>query len=159
MNMSTSVKVTICTILTFTVLGHLARMCAAELTPDQSEFRRQAVRRMIFNKAQDIPSAGLWPARVVGLDVMHPPVGEQKGSPRLSVGEGRLRIDSEKDATVTHWVGGFNPFAAYDLAVSMFNGSGEVGVMFRDTDAANRIVATLVVDNGKYRAIRWVVVK
>ena len=60
---------------------------------------------------------------------------------------------------MTRWVGGFNPFAVYDIAVSKFNGSGEVGVMFRDSDAENRITATLVVDNGKYKSVRYVAVK
>lgn len=47
----------------------------------------------------------------------------------------------------------------FNVAVNKFNGSGEIGMMFRDADAGNRITATLVVDNGAYRAIRYVVVK
>ena len=114
---------------------------------------------MIFDRSQDIPLAGLWPAKVVGLDVMHPPVGQQVNNPRLSLTDGRLRISAETQATATRWVGGFNPFAVYDVAVHRFNGSGQVGMMFRDADTENRITATLVVDNGTYRAVRWVVIK
>ena len=88
---------------------------------------------MIFDNSQNIPLAGLWPAQVVGLDVMHPPVGEQKNAPRLSINEGRLRINTEKPATSTRWIGGFNPFAVYDVAVHTFNGSGQVGMMFGET--------------------------
>jgi len=146
-------------ILMFAVITGPANLYANDVTPDQLEFRRQAVRRMIFDKSQDIPLAGLWPAKVVGLDVMHPPVGKQVNDPHVSLEKGKLRISGQKATTATRWVGGFNPFAVYDVAVSKFNGSGRVGMMFRDTDAENRIVATLVVDNGKYISIRWVVTK
>jgi hypothetical protein len=113
---------------------------------------------MIFDRSQDIPLSGLWPAKVVGLDVMHPPVGMQTNHLRLSINEGRLRLSAKEAATATRWVGGFNPFAVYDLAVSKATGSGEVGLMFRDTAAENRISATLVVTDGAFRAIRSVVI-
>ncbi|MFC1760676.1 hypothetical protein ACFL6U_01185 [Planctomycetota bacterium] len=153
--------------LTVTVLACLLIMMtidplsafAQDVHPGELEFRRQAVRRMIFDRSQDIQLAGLWPAKIVGLDVMHPPVGEQINNPSLTIKDGRLRISSPERASVTRWVGGFNPFAVYDVAVHKFNGSGQVGLMFRDTDAENRITATLIVNNGKYRAIRWVVMK
>jgi hypothetical protein len=148
-----------CTMLMLVVSGHPTVAIAADVTPDQLEFRRQAVRRMIFDRSQDIPLSGLWPAKVVGWNVMHPPVGEQVNDPLVEIKDGKLRISAKEEATATRWVGAFNPFAVYDVAVSKFNGSGEVGMMFRDTDAANRIIATLAVDNGTYRSIRWVVVK
>ena len=132
---------------------------AQEVQPDDMEFRRQAVRRMIFDKSQDIQLAGLWPAKVVGLDVMHPMVGQQVNSPQLAIEGGRLQISAQKPATATRWIGGFNPFATYDMAVHDFSGSGEIGMMFRDTDAENRISATLVVKDGMYISIRCVVVK
>jgi hypothetical protein len=142
------------------VLAVLMNHPAAAVNPDQLEFRRQAVRRMIFDKSQDIPLAGLWPSRIVGLEVMHPPVGEQLNAPAISLENGRLRIAAkDSEAVSTRWVGGFNPFASYDVAVHQVNGSGEVGLMFGDTAAANRIVATLVVVNGEYRSVRHVIVK
>ena len=146
-----------CIVITFFVNPFC--VFAQDVHPSQLEFRRQAVRRMIFDRSQDIPLAGLWPAKVVGLNVMHPPVGEQVNDPRVEVKDGRLRISAPKAAVATRWVGGFNPFAVYDVAVHKFNGSGQVGMMFRDAHAHNRITATLMVDNGTYRAIRWVVVK
>ena len=146
-------------VLAFLLIGNSVRVDAVEVTPDQLEFRRQAVRRMIFDRAQDIPRSGLWPAKVVGLDVMHPAVSEQLNDPRLEIKNGRLRISGQNATTATRWIGGFNPFAVYDVAVNKFNGSGQIGAMFRDTDAENYITTTLVVDNGKYRSIRCVIVK
>ncbi|HCO93117.1 MAG TPA: hypothetical protein DIU00_04060 [Phycisphaerales bacterium] len=141
------------------LIGNPAGIYAAEVTPDKLEFRRQAVQRMIFDRSQDIRLAGLWPAKIVGLDVMHPPVGLQVNDPRLEIQGGRLRISARKAAAATRWIGGFNPFAAYDVAVNKFNGSGQIGLMFRDTDAENRITVTLVTEEGIYQSIRCVVVK
>ena len=51
-------------IMVFALLCNPAGIYAAEVTPNQLEFRRQAVRRMIFDRSQDIPLAGLWPANL-----------------------------------------------------------------------------------------------
>jgi hypothetical protein len=147
------------TIMMFIFISIPPDIHASEVTPDQLEFRRQAVRRFIFDRSQDIQLAGLWPAKVVGLDVMHSPVGEQTNSPRLAIEGGLLRISAQKAATATRWIGGFNPFAVYDVTVNKFNGSREIGLMFRDTDEENRITATLVVEDGEHRSIRCVMVK
>ena len=61
--------------------------------------------------------------------------------------------------SATRWIGGFNPFATYDVAVNKFNGSGQIGLMFRDADAENRITATLVVEDRTYRSIRCIITK
>ncbi|MCK5691234.1 MAG: hypothetical protein KAI08_00255 [Bacteroidales bacterium] len=147
---------------TFLILAFLfssTGIYSQDLVPDELEFRRQAVRRMIFDRSQDIPLSGLWPATVVGLDVMHPQVGRQQNQPQLTIEEGNLRISAQTAATSTRWIGGFNPFAVYDVAVCGFDGSGEIGMIFRDTYADNRIKATLVVDDGVYKSIHCVVVK
>ena len=149
----------ISTILTIALIANTTGIGAADVTPEQLEFRRQAVRRMIFDRSQEIRLAGLWPAKVIGLDVRHPPVGPQVNAPRLMIEDGRLRISAKEQATATRWIGGFNPFAAYDVAVHTFTGSGAIGLMFRDTDAENRITATLVVEDGIHRSIRCVMVK
>ena len=150
---------TFCLVFTMFIIVGYSTSVYANLTPDQLIFRRQAVQRMIFDHDQNIPLSGLWPAKIIGLDVMHPPVGDQVNQPRVSVENNRLRISAEKQATATRWVGGFNPFAVYDVAVGKFNGSGEVGLMFRDSDAPNRITVTLVVKHGASRAVRYVVLK
>ncbi len=143
----------------FGLLAWSTSVFAQDLGPEDLEFRRQAVRRMIFDRSQDIPLAGLQPAKVVGWDVMHPAVGAQVNHPQISIEKGRLQISAQEPATSTRWIGGFNPFAVYDVAVHKFAGSGEVGMMFRDTDLESRITATLVASDGVYQSIRCIVVK
>lgn len=146
-------------ILALVLLLSTLNILAQDLVPDDLEFRRQAVRRMVFDQSQNIPLSGLWPSGVVGLDIMHPQVGTQLNKADVAIKDGRLRISSEKAATSTRWIGGFNPFAVYDVALSSFTGSGEIGISFRDSDAENRIQLTLVVSQGLYQSIRCVVIK
>ena len=129
------------------------------MTPDQLEFRRQATRRMIFDANEEIPLAGFDPSKVVGLDLMHPFVGTPTGDPKFEIHEGNLRISAQDACRSVRWIGGFNPFASYDISLEEFSGSGEVGMLFRDSDEENRICASLVVSSGACSAIRWVVVK
>lgn len=142
-------------ILIFNVLS----ICAQEVHPGELEFHRQAVRRMIFDQSQNIPLAGLYPAKVVGLDVMYPAVGEQLNDPKVAIENSRLKISSQKPAKATRWIGGFNPFATYDVSIGKFTGSGEIGVVFRDTNAKNSITATLVVVDGINQSIHYVLTR
>jgi hypothetical protein len=137
----------------------LPGMAAADVPPDQLEFRRQATRRMFFDRDQEIPLAGLQPAKIVGIEVMHPLVGTQTGNAEFEITEGKLRITAKSAARADRWVGGFNPFASYDLLLDGCVGSGEVGILFRDPEQENRISASLVMKDGKCSDIRWVVVK
>jgi hypothetical protein len=134
-------------------------MARAEVTPDQLEFRRQATRRMIFDRAQEIPLSGFNPSKIVGLDLMHPLVGTPDGTPDFGIHDGTLRITARDASKADRWIGGFNPFASYDISLGNFSGSGEVGILFRDSVEENRIGASLVVSSGSCSAVRWVVVK
>ena len=137
----------------------LSGIAAADLTPERLEFRRQATRRMIFDANQEIPLAGLDPSKVVGLDLMHPPVGTPTGKAHSGIHKGMLRVSAETPSRDIRWIGAFNPFASYTMAVERFAGSGEVGILFRDSDVENRISASLVASDGAGSAVRWVVVK
>ena len=114
---------------------------------------------MIFDRSQDIPLAGMDPAKIVGFDLMHPVAGEQKGRTDFAVEGGKLKIEAEQAAKATRWIGGFNPFATYDIGLSLFKGSGEVGLSFEDSEQDDRIIASVVVSDGTCEAVRWVVIR
>jgi len=132
---------------------------AQDVNPNELEFRRQAVRRIIFDKSQRIPLSVFNPAKVVGLDVMHPAIGEQKNNPKLTIEKGSLHISADNTATATRWIGGFNVFATYDMEINKFSGSGEIGMLFKDADTENYISVQLIVTKGKYQSIRCTIVK
>jgi hypothetical protein len=137
----------------------LTGMTRSEVAPEHLEFRRQAAQRMIFDRNQEIPLAGFNPSKVVGLDLMHPLVGKSSGDATHEIHDGTLEINARSSSETDRWIGGFNPFASYDISADAFNGSGEVGILFRDSVEENRIGASLVVSSGICSAIRWVVVK
>ncbi len=143
-------------LLAFSVLSGMA---AADVTPESLDFRRQATQRMFFDRDQEIPLAGLQPTKILGIEVMHPIVGTPTGNAEFEITEGKLRISAKTASRADRWVGGFNPFASYDLLLEKFSGSGQVGILFRDLEQENRISASLVMKDGKCSAIRWVVVK
>ena len=150
-------KINYVLILAYISLVHISVF--SQIQPTDLEFRRQAVRRMIFDQSQNIPLSGLIPAKIIGMDVMHPVVGQQEGNLKLDIEEGRLKITAQEAGTSTRWIGAFNPFATYDVAVNKFDGSGEIGMLFKDSDAENSIKATLVANNEIYQSINVLVVK
>jgi hypothetical protein len=129
-----------------------------EVNPASLEFRRQATRRMIFDRSQEIPLAGLDPAKIIGFDLMHPPVGVQSGETSFLINEGRLKLSTVEGASAVRWVGGFNPFATYELSLSRILGDGQLGLQFGDAEQ-NRLSASIVASEGEYRVIRWIVMK
>jgi len=132
---------------------------AQNVKPADLQFRRQATRRIIFDKSQRIPLSVFNPGKVVGLEVMHPKVGEQKNNPEVRIEKGRLQITSQKPATVTRWVGSFNVFATYDLEINKFSGTDEIGMLFKDTNEENYISAHLICTSNRYQSINCKVVK
>lgn len=147
-------------VICVTTFTPMMTLFAQEILPTDLEFRRQAVRRIVFDQSQNIPLAGLYPTKVVGLRVMHPAVGLQLNDPIVSIEQGKLQIRSQNLAvSSTRWIGAFNPFATYDVAINKFSGSGAVGILFKDTDADNRITATLFATKGEYQFVRFAITK
>ena len=132
---------------------------AQELHPNDLEFRRQAVKRIIFDSSQNIPLSELKPGNIVGIDVMHPAVGSQANNLQLNIEKGLLKITAQEAGTSARWVGAFNPFATYDVAIDKLIGSGEVGILYKDSKAENYIKATLVARNGMYQSVQVTVTK
>lgn len=136
----------------------LPRAAAEEIRPDQLQFRRQAVIRMIFDEGQSLPLASLRPAKVIDFDLMHPEM-----LPRSAVGwdltdRGLTGSSGNADAASLRWVGGFNPFATYDVVVREAAGSGSVGATFAHRTNGDALSATLLYADGQPTSLTWTVV-
>jgi hypothetical protein len=140
------------------LLSPMAPLFAADdIRPDEIQFRRKAVVRMVFDSSQNIPLASLRPAKVFDLDLMHPEMlpspgvkwgfknGNLEGSP-LVAGGSSLR-----------WVGGFNPFATYDLTIDDAKGTGSVGLSFTHAKV-DSLTASLQFKDGKPETVAWNIV-
>lgn len=128
-----------------------------EVHPSQIKFRRQAVTRMVFDSSQAIPLNSLRPAKVIELDLMHP---EMLASSELQwkLKNGHLVGTSPKAASQSlRWVGGFNPFATYDLVVEKTKGSGSTGITFLDSTNGDSLAANLHFAEGEPKSISWTV--
>lgn len=146
-------KIITCVFLALFFIVSANNEVLCQTSPDEIKFIRQGVRRMIFDKSQRIPLSSFNPAKIVGLDLMHPQVGKQKNTPKLSIEKGVFLLSADKNARATRWIGSFNVFATYDLVVNKFSGTGEQGVLFRDTESENYISVHLVARDGKYRSV------
>lgn len=127
--------------------------------PKDLEFKRQGVRRMIFDADQAIPLASLRPATVRNFDLMHPELGGKENDQPLTkwtIDEGRLIAESKKtESQSLRWVGGFNAFATYDLSVEKCEGTGSTGIAFRDSSSGDLMIARLHFKNGAPQRITW----
>ncbi len=146
----------IVTVITALLLSPLTSFLAADdVRPDEIQFRRQAVVRMVFDSSQNIPLASLRPAKVYDLDLMHP---EKLSSPgvKWSFTNGSLAGTSPDAAgTSLRWVGGFNPFATYALVMDDAKGSGSVGLVFTHTANRDSLTASLQFKDGKSKSVTW----
>ncbi|NQV34622.1 MAG: hypothetical protein HQ515_18155 [Phycisphaeraceae bacterium] len=111
--------------------------------PDEIDFVRQGVRRLIFDADQAIPLASLIPAEIIGLDTMHPVHVYTAHKPDVSIKQDVLVINSQNEAEASLWFGGFNPFATYSLDLASCQGAGAVGFEFSDRHKRERLIVTV----------------
>ena len=127
--------------------------------PTNILFRRQAARRMIFDKDQSIPLAVLEPSKIVSFDLMHPELSTDKPPAACSLDGGVLTVSSATEqASSYRWFSGFNPFATYDLSLKSFTGTGACGLAFRDADLEDSLSAEVHFVDGKPIGLSWRVV-
>lgn len=133
-----------------------------DVSPDQIEFRRQAAQRMVFDRSQAIPLALMHPDKVIDFDLMHPELGgEGDGETGIDwkISDGSLVARSgDQGGESLRWVGGFNPFATYDLDLVRIEGTGSGGIVFRDSASGDHLTARLFFREGKPEVVRWKVV-
>lgn len=99
----------------------------AQTSPENIQFIRQGVRRLIFDPSQCIPLAALKPAEIVGMSAMYPVEQALEKPATVEAGNNLLTIHSEQETQTSIWFGGFNPFATYTLDLTSTHGEGEVG--------------------------------
>ena len=125
-------RTTCCYLLFLYPLLHIPSLAIGQSTPDQINFVRQGVQRMIFDEQQSIPLAGMDPTQIIGFSAMHPINHDLDTQADITLDAGKLNIQSTQETQTGIWFGGFNPFATYTLEVHACSGKGEIGVQFSD---------------------------
>lgn len=147
------IRTTTALLLIFTLAPFLSAQ--EELDPTQIKFRRHAVTRMVFDSSQAIPLSSLHPAKVIEFDLMHPELLPSTDLP-WDLKNGLLIGSSPYKARKSlRWIGGFNPFATYDLVVRKTRGTGSTGITFRDSTNSDTLSAILNFEKGEPKSITW----
>ncbi|QEC51227.1 hypothetical protein EDD80_101295 [Anseongella ginsenosidimutans] len=115
----------------------------SQTNPDEIQFVRQSVRRLIFDPAQSISLASLNPKEIVGLPSMYPVGHHFPEKAGVAVRNEKLVIQSEKETQTSIWFGGFNPFSTYFIDISAITGEGEIGFEFSDAGRRQQFIVSV----------------
>ena len=137
----------------------LSSLAEETVQPDQIEFRRQAVQRLVFDEDQGIPLSSLRPTKILELDLMHPELlSEEEAGAKVDwqIIEGDLHgTASDARGKSLRWVGGFNPFATYSLKELSLAGKGRAGLVFRDSKTGDSLIASIQQLEGGVYSVGW----
>lgn len=115
--------------------------------PNEINFVRQGVRRMIFDENQSIHLAGIEPASIVGISAMHPSTNYSDAASKVSIEANNLTIESKPETQTAIWFGGFNPFATYSIDLASCSGEGEIGFEFSNANKEEQLFITVEFKN------------
>ncbi len=128
-------------------------------SPLDIQFRRQAVRRLLFDQDSAISLSDFNPAEVVNLNIEHPQSNLSGGAAHYTLRAGHFEVSAEQAGESSLWIGGFNPFATYDVAFEQTNGNDiEVGVEFASRQKDARVTVLAGFSANKCTQIRWQVI-
>ncbi|MEX0324000.1 MAG: hypothetical protein AB3N63_17715 [Puniceicoccaceae bacterium] len=137
----------------FPVVPHAAD---EQVSPLDIQFTRQAVRRLVFDESDAIPLSSLKPAEVVSFDIEHPLIEIAGLTSIYKLAGGLLEVSAGEKSESARWVGGFNPFATYDVCFEGSEGeAAKAGVEFATPDNKNRISILAGFESGKCTSIYW----
>ncbi|MBW8332330.1 MAG: hypothetical protein K0M40_09950 [Prolixibacteraceae bacterium] len=125
------------------ILGLQSLVAQTNQSPDQINFVRQGVQRIIFDENQEIPLASLKPAKIIGMSAMYPTTFYSEFHADIQVKKDQLLIQSDKESQSSIWFGGFNPFAVYTIDLDSCSGQGELGFEFSEPEKAEQFFVTI----------------
>jgi hypothetical protein len=130
-----------------------------EVSPLDIKFRRQGVRRLVFDGESAIPLSTLHPSEIVDLAMEHPTIHVSGTPTDYESNNGLLTASASGTSESALWVGGFNPFATYDVSFAGTHGeSPKAGVEFATADNRNRMSILAGLNSNKCTAIHWQVI-
>ena len=126
------------------------------LSPLDIQFRRQAVRRLVFDHGNAIPLSMLKPSKIVKLSIEHPSIKVSGGATSYKVDKNLLTVFARETSESALWIGGYNPYGTYDVSFAASEGnSGEAGVEFATPDNKNRLVILAGFKENECTTIHW----
>ncbi len=136
-------KITHCLFLTLLLLATSHDLALSQTSPEEINFVRQGVQRLIFDENQSIALASLEPNQMIGMASMHPVTNYAYTPAELDLRNGKLIIQSKEETHTGIWFGGFNPFATYTIDLDSCAGTGAIGFRFADADNREEFLVLL----------------
>jgi hypothetical protein len=140
-------------ILVFTLVSTVEFVVQGQISPEDINFVRQGVRRLIFDEEQSIPLARLEPGKIIGLPVMYPIRHYSEEQSEVYISDDKLAIQSERETQTGIWFGGFNPFATYTIDLASCIGEGDIGFEFSDNEKTEQFIVTVGFNNAKLTGV------
>ena len=123
-------------------------------SPDQINFVRQGVSRLVFDETQSISLASMNPGQIIGLPSMHPVFHHMDKHARIKLDGDMMIIRSDEETQTGIWFGGFNPFATYSIDLGPTEGEGEIGFAFSDATKKEQFFITVGFDRDLVTGVR-----
>ncbi len=140
-------------IVFFILVTSLEYVVQGQTSPEDINFVRQGVQRLIFDEDQSIPLATLEPGKIIGLPVMYPIRHYSEEQSEVFISDDKLAIKSERETQTGIWFGGFNPFATYTIDLASCSGEGDIGFEFSDAEKKEQFFITVGFNNAKLTGI------
>ncbi len=135
------------------------RSASTQVAPDQIQFIRKGVHRMIFDQDQSIPLASLNPRNIVGISAMHPAKHYTNEHPDIFLHNGQLVIESLREIQTSIWFGSFNPFATYSIELDSCIGAGEVGFEFSDIHSKEQVLVKVAFNHSQLTGVKLTIIR
>ena len=146
-------------ILSILLIATINDVALSQTSPEQINFVRQGVQRMIFDENQSIPLAKLEPGNVIGFSVMYPTTHYSEEHSKIFIDQDKLVIQSDPETQSGIWFGGFNPFATYSIDLDSISGEGEIGFEFSDALKEEQFFIKVGFSNSLLTGVRLGVIK
>jgi len=130
-----------------------------EVSPLDIRFRRQAVRRLVFDGESAIGLSTLHPSEIIDLAMEYPTIHVSGTATEYESSNGLLTASASGTSKSALWVGGFNPFATYDVSFDETHGdSPKAGIDFATPDSRNRMSILAGFSSNRCTSIHWQVI-
>ena len=130
-----------------------------EASPLDIRFRRQAVRRLVFDGESAIPLSTLHPSEIIDLAMEYPTIHLSGTATEYESNNGLLTASASGPSGSALWVGGFNPFATYDVSIAETHGdSPKAGVDFATPGNRTRMSILAGFSSNRCTSIHWQVI-
>ncbi|MFT7034641.1 MAG: hypothetical protein ACJA2S_003158 [Cyclobacteriaceae bacterium] len=152
-------KITRILLLPFFYFCTIFQYAQCQTSPDQINFVRKGVKRLIFEPDQSISLARINPSKIIGLSVMHPIKHHTANSSNINISKGELIVESTSNTQTSIWLGGMNPFATYSMDISSTRGEGAVGFEFNNPTRGTQFIVSIEFQNKQIIGARLKVIK